>query len=320
MVETEPQNEDALQDERKVLGDFWSSKLDGSVFPVLIPNNTFTVYDSLLPPLLRVFTSMPPSFPSPVAAPLTHVIHALITIPVTPSLHSLWFGNTGTFKSTSNNNSPKSSTTQTPQSHEASGPHSRSTSPSRVPQPSTIDRALLVLSGGRRSLSRSSSPSTGPTNVLQRALDLLEVSFSHFFPGTAETDEIEVRERAKKDTGDSSLDDVLSPLVALIARFCVADEASRVHVRQVLVPDNLDRNTALEGRSDLLGRCLRLLSSVYHPRLKDAVGEMLFGMADSNGMSSFFFICLVTLDISLPPSHNSMRSCRIRKRCRISFS
>jgi len=32
----------------------------------------------------------------------------------------------------------------------------------------------------------------------------------------------------------------------------------------------------------MLGKCLRLLPSVYHPRLKDSVGEMLYALADSD--------------------------------------
>jgi len=139
---------------------------------------------------------------------------------------------------------------------------------------------------GRRSLSRLPSPSTTlPTNVIQRAFDLLEVSFFRYFPGSIDPDEQDAREQCRRDAGDNTLDDLLSPLVVLISRLCIADEVSRARVRQWLVPDDLDRSTALEARSDLLGRCLRLLGSVYHPRLKDAVGEMLFAMSDSNGSS-----------------------------------
>ena len=36
-------------------------------------------------------------------------------------------------------------------------------------------------------------------------------------------------------------------------------------------------------RADFMGRCIRLLGSVYHTRLKDAVGEMLFAACDSDG-------------------------------------
>jgi len=50
----------------------------------------------------------------------------------------------------------------------------------------------------------------------------------------------------------------------------------------MLLPANLDRTLALESRTDLLGRCLRLLASIHHARLKDVVGEMLFAICDSD--------------------------------------
>ncbi|KAF9452029.1 hypothetical protein P691DRAFT_805838 [Macrolepiota fuliginosa MF-IS2] len=263
-VQEDPQSQAAIEEERKVLGDFWSSKLDG-----------------LLPALLRLFTALPPTFPSPIAAPLTHVIHALIGIPVSPSLKGVWFP----IAPRSSANTPKSSTPQTPQSDHRSD--SRSGSP--IPQTptstrsSTLDRALSVLAAGRRSLSRSSSPQVVASfDVLQRAWDLLEVSFSHFFAGDVDPDDPKVRDAVKKESPDNSLDDILAPLVVLITRLCQADETSRSRVKQWLVPDELDRSTPLEQRPDMLGKCLRLLPSVYHARLKDAVGEMLFAMAGSD--------------------------------------
>ncbi|KAF9008864.1 guanine nucleotide exchange factor [Cyathus striatus] len=268
MVRTESLTPDELEDDNRVMGDFWSPKLDG-----------------LLPALLRVFTSLPPAFPSPIAPPMTHVIHALVAIPATPSLLPLWIGTSGSSSKISSTNSPKSPISQSPQAE--SSPSSRSDSPTRLtqspssPKPSTLDRALSVLSVGRRSLSRSPSPNA-PTNVLQRACDLLDVSLSHYFPGTIEADDQEVRERIKRELVDNTLDEVLPPLVLLIGKLCIADEVSRAAVRQWLVPDDLDRTSPLEGRADTLGRCLRLLSSVYYPRVKDTIGEMLFAMADSN--------------------------------------
>ncbi|KAG5650383.1 hypothetical protein H0H81_012426 [Sphagnurus paluster] len=271
LVESTPQTPEAEDpNEQKVMGDFWNPKLDG-----------------LLPPVLRTFASLPPTFPSPISPPLTHVIHALITIPINADLRPIWFGTkTATSPGQSRINSPKH--TSPPQSTGPSSSSSRCDSPTHSPQgspsspkPSTLDRALSVIAAGRRSLSRS--PSRKPTpNVLQRACDLLDVAFSHHFPGTIDVDAEEVRDKFRAEIPDNSMDDILSPLVVLISRFCIADEASRVRVRQWLVPDDLDRSAPLEGRADILGRCLRLLGSVYHPRLKDAVGELLFAMCDSD--------------------------------------
>lgn len=221
---------------------------------------------SLLAPLLRIFALLPTPSPSPTVAPLTHVIHALITIPVNPSLKPIWFGQ-GTPKAGSPiRRSPESS----PESRREESP-SLSTSPIF----STLDKALSAISVGRKS-------SSSPLDVLQRAYELLDLAFAYYFPGDVDVDDASVRQRAKADSNDS-LDDTLSPLVVLITRLCFGDGNSRLRVRHWLVPDDLDRTSSLEARSDLLGRCLRLLASVYHPRLKDSVGEMIYAIADSNG-------------------------------------
>jgi hypothetical protein len=255
---------------------------------------------------LRVFSSLPPTFPSPITSPLTHVIHSLITIPITPALRSVWFAVPATQPSrTSFVTTPR--TSSTPQRTESSIPSSRSDSPTRYsptsPKPSTLDRALSVLAVGRKSLSPSPSPNLSVTaDILQRAFDLLEVSFSHYFPGDIDVDDVSVRARCKEESMDS-LDEILSPLVVLISRLCQADETCRVRVRQWIVPDDLDRSSALEARSDLLGRCLRLLGSVYNCRLKDSVGEMLFAMSDSNGKVVILYHGCFLLTSSFQPLH-----------------
>ncbi|KAK0490426.1 guanine nucleotide exchange factor [Armillaria novae-zelandiae] len=247
MVDAEPQTPQGA-DGQKTIGDFWSPNLDG-----------------LLPSLLRTFYSLPPTFPSPLVSPLTHVIHALITIPISSSLRPVWLG-PSTPERRSSSSSPKTST--------SSGGDSPVLSQT-PPKSSTLDRAL--------SLSRSPSPNTAiQQDVLLRAHDLLEVSFSHYFPGSIDPDDSSVRERPKKEMLDGSVDDIISPLIVLITRLCLADATTRGRLREWIVPPDLDRSAPLEGRSDMLGRCLRLMSSVYHPRLKDSVGEMLFAMSDSD--------------------------------------
>ncbi|KAF8907198.1 guanine nucleotide exchange factor [Mucidula mucida] len=264
MVDAEPQNPGAGDNSHKVIGDVWSSNLDG-----------------LLPPLLRVFYSLPPTFPCPLISPLTHCIHALITVPVNnASLQSIWFGPpTPQRRSSSNTSSPKFANTTSP------GSSSRSDSPTlsqTPPKSTTLDRALSVLSGKRASRSPSPHPPHLSADILLRAYDLLEVTFSHYFPENIDCDDPSVREKPKKESLDGSLDDICSPLIVLITRICLADEASRARLREWIVPRDLDRSSPLEQRSDLLGRCLRLMGSVYHTRLKDSIGEMLFAMSDSD--------------------------------------
>ncbi|EMD31814.1 hypothetical protein CERSUDRAFT_162619 [Gelatoporia subvermispora B] len=253
----------------KVIGDSWHERLDG-----------------ILPPLLRIFNTLPPTFPSPLTPPMTHVIHTLITIPVTPSLQSKWF------PPSSNRTSPRPSSSKSnrdsPVSFSESGkPASTSSSQSNSPTgtskpPGAFDRAMSALAAGRRSLSRSSSPHPGSSvDVLLRTYDLLEVTLAHYLPGTIDPDDPSVRERVRQD-GEGSLDDAVVPLVVLITKFCIADESSRLRMRQWLLPDDLDRTSPLEGRSDLLGRCLRLMACVHHQRLKPAVGELLYAICDSD--------------------------------------
>ena len=281
-MESEPQIPDPKNE--KVMGDFWSPRLDGYVL-FFLPAPTLADLqkkNSLLPPLLRVFHGLPPTYPCPISPPLTHVIHSLITIPVTPTLQSTWLGLQSTSRSVA---SPVSGS-----------PEPSLDSPARSdPSPlksSTLDRALSVLSAGRRSLSRTSPPLNVVTyDVLQHAYDLLEVSLSYYFPGNSDPDDPEIRNRCKEESSDAP-DDTLSPLVVLITKLCIADEGSRTRVRHWIVPEDLDRSSPLEERSDIMGRCLRLLSCVYHSRLKDSVGELLFAIADSDGGISFFFFAL----------------------------
>ncbi|TFY63361.1 hypothetical protein EVG20_g6348 [Dentipellis fragilis] len=247
--------------EGKVISEYWSDRLDG-----------------ILPPLLRAFNTLPPTFPSPLSTPLTHVIHNLTALPITPNLRPLWLpsptGSPQRSGSNSNADSPVLS-------------NDSKLSPSGEPSPAkgAIDRALHMLSAGRRSLSsRPSSPSPAITSydTLLRAYDLLEVSFSHFFPANVDVDAKTVRQRAQEES-EGTLDDLLCPLVLLITKVVLADQGARARVKEWILPANLDRTgSALEARPDLLGRCLRLLASVYHARLKDATGEMLFAICGSD--------------------------------------
>ncbi|KAJ7446886.1 guanine nucleotide exchange factor [Mycena galericulata] len=293
-------------DGTKVLGDSWSPKLD-----------------PILPPLLRVFHALPPTSPAPVAAPLTHVIHSLITIPVNASLRSDWFGATPVSGSSSPNVAPPppppvvipSSPRRGDSTSSSGSGNSRTGSPVRAgtptltsPKPSTLDRALSVLAAGRRSLSRSPSPippsagggkdkgkSAAAPDTLLRAQDLLAVALAHYFPDAVEADDASVRERVKAESAAASgngatanadaLDDDLSPLVVLLTRLCAGDADARARTREWLLPASLDRSAAagaLESRPDTLGRVLRLMGSVYHPRLKDSVGEMLYAVCDGD--------------------------------------
>jgi hypothetical protein len=137
--------------------------------------------------------------------------------------------------------------------------------------------------------------------VLARAQDLLDGALAHFLPGAIDPDENAVRDRAALDgdgAGTATLDELLAPLALLVARLVLADDGWRRRARRRVLPADLDRTGApLEARATFLGRCLRLLGSVHHPRLKDAVGEMLYALCDEDGASP------------LPPSRGGCCCC-----------
>ncbi|THH32154.1 hypothetical protein EUX98_g2027 [Antrodiella citrinella] len=247
----------------KVMGDCWSDKLDG-----------------MLPPLLRLLNTLPPTFPAPLAVPLTHVIHALITVPVTSSLKSVWFPvlsnpasphGSASSKTSSPASSPRSTGNELQQ-----GSTQNTSPPHKDAKMGAFDRALSKFAVSRR----SPSP-TNPQDTLLRAYDLLDVTLSHYMPGDIEADDLSVRELCKTET-DSALDDIMCPLVLLITKLCNSGEASRKRMRAWILPEDLDRTSPLETRPDFLGRCIRLLFCVHHPRLKDATGEMLYAVCDSD--------------------------------------
>lgn len=231
----------------------------------------------VLPSLLRTFNSLPPTSPSPITPPMTQVIHNLIMIPVSGPLHQKWFP-----KSTPHSSKP-SSTTSSPASKGSPTLSPTSTSDPLPKEVKTgkIDRALSMLSARSRP-SRSPSPTPfSPPDTLLHAYDILEVTLAYYLPEALEPDDTSVREKCKNE--DTTLDELVTPLVLLLTRLCIGDEASRARLRDWLIPPNLDRTSPLEGRSDTLGRCLRLLGSVYHTNLKKGIGEMLYAMCDSDG-------------------------------------
>jgi hypothetical protein len=91
-----------------------------------------------------------------------------------------------------------------------------------------------------------------------------------------------VRETAKAES-DSTLDELLAPLIMLLCNFATGDSGARERMREWLLPANLDRTVVLESRADTLGRLLRLLTSVYHSRLNVTSGELLYALCNQDG-------------------------------------
>lgn len=196
-------------------GELWSSNLEKYVVKLVVLQMIKTQsLISLLPPLLRMFNGLPPTFPCPLAQPLTHVIHALITIPVAP-FASRWF-------------SPAGSPTATPRSQSSDKFH----------------KALSALAPGRRSLSSSRPSSPAPPagkepaarhDTVQRAWDLFDITTAHYVPG--DPDDIAVRQLCKSE--GIILNDTLTPLIVLLIRLAAGDESARLRMREWLLPADL---------------------------------------------------------------------------------
>ena len=234
---------------------------------------------SLLPPLLRAFNSIQSSSPSPLAPPLNHIIHSLLAIPCTKNLQTTWLP--------PNNRGRRGSPPAGTSSPVSSSSSLTSDTPREASRPQgAIDRAKSMFNAGRLSLSRSSSPARPPSppnsDTLLNAYSLLEVALSHYFPGTIEPDDPSVRATAKAES-DSTMDELLAPLVMLLCKLVTGDTGSRERMREWLLPANLDRAVVLESRADTLGRLLRLLTSVYHSRLNVTSGELLYAICNHDG-------------------------------------
>ncbi|KAG9012293.1 hypothetical protein FRB94_006324 [Tulasnella sp. JGI-2019a] len=214
---------------KHVMGELWDEK-----FAVMLPS------------LLHLFNCLPQTTGSPLAPPLTHVIHALLNIPIAPYAN-IWFPPEGP---------PLSSGSQ------------------------TLQKVRRSLSSRSQPQSRATTPpSPGPaTEALRRAYDLLDATLAYFTPG--EPDDIEVRAKCKRE--DVALDDVGPPLALLLGNMVRENETARGQMKQWLLPSDLDRSQPLEKRADVLGRCLRMMASVYFPKFKDSIGEMMFALCNSD--------------------------------------
>jgi hypothetical protein len=232
--------------------------------------DSHTSPNRLLAPLLRVFAALSQTLPNVMTAPLTHVIHNLITVPVSPNLRPIWLGKIA---------------------GPASLPLGAQDLANDLAGVSDLASHQTDTPNGGYAEDVDTPPAVAP-RTLQTAYELLDRCLNHYLPGDIDPDDGSVRGGHSKD--HDSLDDLLSPLVLLITRLCIGDDGCRHSMREWVVPVNLDRTRPLEKRSDFLGRALRLLGSVYHPRLKDAIGGMLFAMCDSDGK-----VLLIALHLAL---------------------
>ncbi|CEL59232.1 Synembryn-B OS=Danio rerio GN=ric8b PE=2 SV=1 [Rhizoctonia solani AG-1 IB] len=241
-----------------VLGEYWDD-----------------VFEPTASPLIKLLHTLPSPSSNPITGNLTYAIHALLNVPVAPFAH-LWFPQSPkpSRSSSSSTQSPRPSLDKGGSLVEGSGSGSGSGSP--------LSRALNLLN--RKSSPSRKTPPPPPTgDSAIRALSILQSLLALHLPGNCEPDEAGVR-AATKDKG-VSLDEVAPPVVALVTRLAMGDEGAKSRITAVVLPTDMDRSSPLEKKDDFLGRCLRLMTSVYYPTLKDAIGEMLFVLCGSDGQA-----------------------------------
>ncbi len=89
-----------------------------------------------------------------------------------------------------------------------------------------------------------------------------------------------IKQKASADGID--LEDTLEPLLLLLRKTAAEDDELRSTIRSILLPSDLERSLALDRRVDVLGRIVRLMSSVTLPRLARASGEVLLAVCDGD--------------------------------------
>lgn len=179
--------------------------------------------------MLRIFNILPSTTPNPLIPPLTHTIHALINIPVSPYA-SKWF-------------SPPSPPPETVAP--SSSPHSH-----RLSTSEQFHKAFARLSMSKNSLSHrsssrpptpistASSPPTstsGSPDTLRHAYDLLDTFTERYLSG--DPDSPAVRQKCLAE--DVQVEDSAIPLAVLITRLVKGDEGAKKRMRDWLLPSDL---------------------------------------------------------------------------------
>ncbi|EPQ25675.1 uncharacterized protein PFL1_06747 [Pseudozyma flocculosa PF-1] len=96
-------------------------------------------------------------------------------------------------------------------------------------------------------------------------------------------DSKQVRAAANRDGVE--IEDTVPPLLLLLRKIAADDGTFRHSMRSILLPSDLDRSRPLDKRLDLLGRLVRLMSSVMLQRTARAAGEMLLAICESDPKS-----------------------------------
>lgn len=205
---------------------------------------------TMLPSLITVLTALPLPSPVPLVPPSTHAIAALLNYPVVDVKTEIL----------------APATTPATPAPALTAPISPSSSTALESAPLYIARLI-----------------TFADLMLARYLSMPLPSSD----GRRVPEDVDAKSIKQASAADGvELQDTLEPLLLLLRKTAAEDTDLRSLLLSILLPSDLDRSLALDRRIDILGRLIRLMSSVTLPRTARAAGELLLALCgDAKGMS-----------------------------------
>ncbi|CAG8529841.1 1463_t:CDS:2 [Ambispora leptoticha] len=107
-------------------------------------------------------------------------------------------------------------------------------------------------------------------------------------------------------------DEVITPLVVLLKKFCEEDQTAKAKIKNKLLPDDIDRSKPLEKGETLSARLIRLMTSIMFPNLRDNVSELLFVICNEDAQLLIHHVgygnaagFLMKRNILIPPTSSS---------------
>ncbi|CDR99771.1 hypothetical protein [Sporisorium scitamineum] len=200
----------------------------------------------MLRPLLSVITMLPLPSPVPLMPPFAHAIAALLNYPVADVKREIL--------------SDKMA---------SSGSLSALTAPISPLSTEALQSAPLYI---------------------KRLITFADVTLARYFASAATNDDgrrvpedVDAKAVKQKASADGiDLEDTLEPILLLLRKTAAEDDTLRSLLASILLPTDLDRSLALDRRLDVLGRLVRLMSSVTLSRPACASGELLLSLCNGD--------------------------------------
>lgn len=94
---------------------------------------------------------------------------------------------------------------------------------------------------------------------------------------------VDILDKSTKAYADDELDNLVSPVTALIQRtYAVADSAVQKHMRDLLLPTFDDRKQPLGRGESLSARLLRISANITTPKVQESTGSLLFELSNKD--------------------------------------